>query len=253
MLLTRQQLAAHLFASTDAARGNQYLRVDPPVAGVSTVWATDGHTLARCKALAPPADEFPLIPTIPPTAVSPTASVLLPVQTAKLVEAALRKQRKATTRLPILSYAILKQDGDTLYLAVTDLENPQTWQVRLPDAAFPKVEDVLPGGLYGGKGTEAGPFGISGAYLSRIGSYRGQFDDYQPGVRVTSQGPLAPVVFEWGDTISNHDVLCLVMPMRLPELANKPTLAKPEPAEGEPEQPGEIPNEADNPVYGGVA
>lgn len=216
MLLTRQQLAAHVFASTDASRVSlQYLRIDPPVEGVSTVWATDGHTLVRCKALAPPADEFPLIPTIPPSAASPTKTVLLPVQTAKLVEAALRKQRKATRTLQILGYALLKQDGDMLYLAVTDLDNPQTWQVRLPDATFPNVEGVLPGGVYAMVAEAGTPFGISGAYLSRVGSYRGQFDDYQPSVKVTSQGLLAPVLFEWSDTISNHDVLCVVMPMRL--------------------------------------
>src|SRR3989304_5617556 len=75
MLLSRQQLGALAFASTDPSRqALANLRIDPD----GTVWATDGHTLARVRHIAPSEDEFPLILTIPAEAVSPTVSVLLP-------------------------------------------------------------------------------------------------------------------------------------------------------------------------------
>src|SRR3972149_4057561 len=129
MLLSRQQLGVLAFASTDASRQSlANLRIAPD----GTVWATDGHTLARVRHIAPSEDEFPLIPTIPAEAVSPTTSILLPASLARTICGALKKIKAG--RLPILGYCLLKQAGDTLYLAVTDLEAPQVWQVRVPDA-----------------------------------------------------------------------------------------------------------------------
>jgi DNA polymerase III sliding clamp (beta) subunit (PCNA family) len=207
MLLTRQQLGALAFASTDQSRqALQCLRIDPD----GTIWATDGHTLARVKHQGPGEEEFPVIPAIPADAVSPPATVLLPATLAKAVLTALKKVKAG--RLPILGHALLRQHGDTLYLAVTDLETPQVWQIKLPDATFPNCEQVLP--KDGGK-AEAGSFGINGYYLARVGAYRAQFSTYGNDIRVTSQGPTNPVLFEWLDTNGGHEVLCLVMPMRL--------------------------------------
>ena len=211
MLLNRQQLGALAFASTDSSRqALQHLRIDPD----GTIWATNGYTLIRVKSTgAPSDDEFPCIDTIPADAQTPKTSILLPVATAKAVLASLKKVKHG--RLPILAHALLKQKGDRLFLATTDLETPQVFEVKVPNATFPTVEGVLPGGKFGG-GTapEAGVIGINPHYLGAVAAYHRLFDTPKDIVRITGQGPTSATLFEWEDG-HGHEVLIIVMPVRL--------------------------------------
>lgn len=208
MLLSRQQLGAIAFCSADPSRVSLgHLRIDPD----GTVYATDEHTLVRVIAKGNPLeDEFPKV-NIPLEASSPATSVLLPAGTARAVLGTLKKRKGC---FPILSYALFRVHGETLYLATTDLETPQVFTVSVPDSTFPNVVDVLPGGKYGGEVTSDVPIGINADYLGRVAAYRRLFDTPTSVLRVTSRGKTAPVLFEWEDG-HGHEVLVLVMPMRL--------------------------------------
>jgi hypothetical protein len=202
MLLTKQQLRAHVMASEDPERfALTHLKVQPS----GRVSATNGH-LAVIVTPKHKMDEgeFPEVPGL--RGAEPEADVMIPVEMARAAE----KIVPTVKDMPLLSMARLLV-SDRAMIGATDLETPhlvteQRAQQTAFDFKFPDIEVVMP--------TEA-PIGtvlLKAEYIERIAKYARAFAIPSGGVKLSFYGAGKAVRFAWSD--DQHDVEGVLMPMR---------------------------------------
>ena len=142
MLLSKRQLLAHKFASTDKFRPNLHgIQVEPS----GRVLATDGH----CAVIVPPctdsAADFPTPTDGADPCYMPTTSFILPAAAAVDALKALPKGR-VTSMLPILANVAVTAVNGMVDMRTTDLDTVKNLSARPIDGTFPIIENVWPKG-----------------------------------------------------------------------------------------------------------
>lgn len=204
MLLTRQQLRAHVMASDDPERyALTHLKIEP--SGI--VSATNGHIAVRVTPKHKLDEgEFPEVPGL--TGAEPESDVMIPVEMAKAAE----KIIPTVKDMPVLSMGRLLV-SDRAMIGATDLKTPHVVAEQRAtqmsfEFKFPDLDVVIPK-----PNVKTGvSVTISAAYLEAIGKYARAFSIPGGGVKLTLFEPGQAVRFEWQD--DQHDVEGCVMPMR---------------------------------------
>ena len=141
MLLSKRQLLAHKFCSTDETRPSlNGIQVEP----TGRVLATDGH----CAVIVPPCDadssQFPQKGEASPEYV-PSASFILPTAAAVSALKSIPRGRMIGT-LPILAHVAVVNVNGTVDMQTTDLDTVNNLSARPIDGTFPILENVWPKG-----------------------------------------------------------------------------------------------------------
>ena len=200
MLLTKQQLRAHVMTSDDETRyALSHVKVEPD----GRVSATNGHlaVLVTPKGQARIEEaEFPPIPGLDGD--NPTAPLYLTAETAQAAEAIApgRDPSQVGNRVRLLV------NGRVL-LGASDGQTPQIVTVEPPAVdTFPDIASMLmiqpPGSTVW----------LAPAALERIAKYARAFGVRT--IRMTVRGPVDMMSFRWSDDY--HDVDLGLMPMRDP-------------------------------------
>lgn len=202
MLLTKQQLGAHVMASTDEERfAITHIRIMP--SGI--VHATNGLIALRVTPKTPPDEKaFPEIVGL--NGADPDAPVLLLAETARAAEKIIPKESDLIT----MDRARLLVNGHVV-IGATDLRTPQLVMAEqaapVVAAGFPDPAAVIP--------TKAGAITITlnADLLMLVATYAKTFKPAGlHGIKFTFYGPDQPVRFSWSD--ERHDVDGAVMPIR---------------------------------------
>jgi len=202
MLLTKQQLKAHVMASDDPERfALTHLKIEPS----GRVTATNGHLAVRVMPKHKLDEgEFPEVPGL--RGHEPEADVMIPVEMARAAE----KIIPTVKDMPLLSMGRLLV-SDRAMIGATDLETPHL--VTEQRAAqtdfgfqFPAVETALP------TGPPIATVLLKAEYLERIAKYARAFAIPSGGIKLSFYGPDLAVGFRWSD--DSHDVEGALMPMR---------------------------------------
>ena len=208
MLITRYQLEAWRFASTDESRDElRHLRLEPEP---RTVWATNGHYAIKVEAIGDVAEaDFPVIPSVTWQDVKEGKPILLPVETAKAALRAIKAFKKRDA-ISVLQHARVGLEASShIVVAVTDLEKPTVLRARVPDVTFPDVAHIFnefkPSALNA-------PISLSGRYLADIGGYAKLVSRRSTVITWEFCDPNEPVRFSW--TNDEHRVTGILMPMR---------------------------------------
>ena len=142
MLLSRSQLHAHAFASTDATRpaiGGVHISPE----GVAT--ATDGHVMVRVWRKPDGATDADYPPPSPDwtAPVIPADGILIPSKAAAdMLKAAPKQGRYAP---PVLASVLVESVNGSVTLSATNLDTRPSVSARLADAGqYPIVENVIP-------------------------------------------------------------------------------------------------------------
>ena len=220
MLITRYQLEAWRFTSTDESRAAlQCLRLGPEP---RTVWATNAAYAVKVEVLAELNEaDFPVIPGVTWQEAKDGESILLPTKTAKAALKAQKAQKAVARSFPVLQCARVGLEAGTgeapahVVVAVTDLERPTVFRARVSNAAaFPKVAHLFD--EFELKALNA-PIGLSRRYVADIGGYAALFERGARSAAVVIKwefaGPLKSVRFSWED--DEHRVTGLLMPIQI--------------------------------------
>lgn len=202
MLVTKQQLRAHVMASEDPERfALTHLKIEPS----GRVTATNGHlaVLVTPKHKLNEGD-FPEVPGL--RGHEPEADVMIPVEMARAAE----KIIPTVKDMPLLSMGRLLV-SDRAMIGATDMETPHL--VTEQRAAqtdfgfqFPAAQAVLP------TGPAIATVLLKAEYLERFAKYAKAFAVPSGGIKLSFYGPGQPVRFDWSD--DQHDVEGVLMPMR---------------------------------------
>ena len=207
MLITRYQLAAWRFASTDESRTSLHcLRLGPEP---RTVWATNGHYAVKVEALADVAEaDFPAIPGVTWQEAKEGESILLPAEMARAALKALKVEAILQHARISLEAGATEGAPTHIVVAVTDLEKPTVLRARVPDVTFPDVAHIFnefkPSALNA-------PISLSGRYLADVGGYAGLVNRRSAAITWEFCGPNKPVRFSWAD--DEHRVTGILMPI----------------------------------------
>jgi DNA polymerase III sliding clamp (beta) subunit (PCNA family) len=203
MLLNKHNLAVSQFVSKEESR---YTLKAIQVCEEGTI-ATDGHRLVKVSLpkLASK-NHFPSIDGF--TISSGTYDFLLSKDAINKIEKAIPKE----STIPALSHVAVgeKTDGDTLSLAVTDLDTAQVFKPRKMTGQFPNWKAVIP------QSEPIFEIEVDAEYLAEMAKAAAQFtDDKQHhAVRLRFYKKFgAPIVFEAVRENTEQTFLGLLMPL----------------------------------------
>jgi len=203
LLLTKQQLGAHVMASDDPERyALTHIKIEP----TGRVSATNGHIAVRVTPKHKMDEgEFPHVPGL--SGAEPEQDVMIPTAMA---EAAAKIVPKVKDQ-PLLSMARMLV-GSRAMIGATDMETPklvteQREAQMVFDFAYPDVEPVLRP-----EGACLVTIRLRSDYLATIAKYAQSFAVVDSGLTLKVYGPDQAVRFEWQD--DQHDVEGVLMPMR---------------------------------------
>ncbi len=190
MLVTKQQLKAHAFASTDAERpAINHVRLDPD----GRTMATNGHVAVIVEPLGQAKieeTEFPEIPGLQGD--QPRVPLYLPVDTAK----AGARIAGSLARLLVNGHVVIGGQAEPSQLVI--VEPPAVEE-------FPAVEASVP------VGQPDGYVCVNADYLELVAKYARAFGKGTL-VKLSVFGPGAPLRAEFTD--EHHRVTALIMPLR---------------------------------------